>query len=182
VGTCNGFINLRYSSLADPAFPACDAGLPNQQCAPDFATGRCDCCVDTGQPVTVELQLGTGEIQFGSQMDLSILGFDPDCQPFVNPLCFPRPGGPRIAWVSDATITTDCPGTTWVTGLADGTPILSPDEIELTPVPAPLAIPENAATPPGFCKLSFQLQVIADAGDSIFQLVFYDVAVCNNGN
>jgi|SRR5215471_4823792 len=182
IGTCNGFINLEYTNLADPAFPACDAGLPNQLCAPDFATGQCDCCIDAGQTITVRLQLGTGDILFGTQMDIAKLGFDPDCQPFVDPVCNARPGGPRIAWVDDATITTNCPGTTWSTGLAPGTPITSPNEIGLVPTPAPLAIPENAATPPGFCQLSFDLQIVADPGDTIFQLALYTVAQCNNGN
>jgi hypothetical protein len=181
IGTCNGFINLDYTSLADPAFPACTSPFPDQHCTANQVTGQCECCIDADATITVSAQLGTGEILFGTEMDLIRLGFDPDCQPFVDPVCLARPGGPRVAWVSDSTITTDC-GVTWSTGLADNTPIGSPTTIPFTPNPAPLVIPENAATPPGFCQLTFQLHIIADPGDSIFQLIFYDVAACNNGN
>jgi len=189
VGTCNGFINLDYPSLADPTFasgctmdPAFPGGIPpGQHCTPNLVTQQCDCCLDAGQTITVSAQLGTGEIKFGDRMLLARLAFDPDCQPFIDPICLARPGGPRIEWVSDATITTTCPATTWATGIAPNTPIVSPGAIPLTPTPT-LIIPENAGTPPGFCELTFDLHIVADPGDTIFELVRYEVAACNNGN
>jgi len=49
-----------------------------------------------------------------------------------------------------------------------------------------LVIPENEPIPlppaPGFCQVTFQIKVIADPGDTVFQLARYDVAQCNNGN
>src|SRR5262249_15698611 len=176
-----GFINLEYTSLVDPAFPACISPDPTQHCTANQMTGQCECCLDAGSTVTVKTQLGAGDILFGTQMMVDATAFDPDCQPFVTPVCLARPGGPRIAWISDTTIKTTCLGVTISTGIADNTPIVSPGSIPFNFTPT-LIVPENSPTPPGFCELTFDLKVIANAGDSIFQLARYDVAACNNGN
>src|SRR5262249_61775102 len=119
IGTCNGFINLEYTSLVDPAFPACISPDPTQHCTANQMTGQCECCLDAGSTVTVKTQLGAGDILFGTQMMVDATAFDPDCQPFVTPVCLARPGGPRIAWISDTTIKTTCLGVTISTGIAD---------------------------------------------------------------
>src|SRR5262245_20381841 len=102
--TCNGLTTIDYVS------------------GPNFAV--------PGDVLRVQLSLGTGSINLGTQLTIQRLRFDLDCNSNF-PLSFPcTDEGAFVQYEGDATISTTCPGIVWTTGHAVS---IAPNQVVFTP-------------------------------------------------
>ena len=154
VSTCNGNLNISY--VAGPNF-----AIP-------------------GDVIRVQLELGTGSIQSGTQMSLNRVRFELDCTN-TGPGVPCTDDGLVVEYEGDGTITTTC-GVAWTTGHATSG---APNEVVFTPS-VPVVIP---ASSPGFCNLEFDVKVLTMSNDATpstveestgFTVASGD-ATCNNG-
>jgi hypothetical protein len=155
--TCNAFLSIDYPS------------------GPNFAL--------PGDIYRVALEIGTGSINGGTQMQINRVRFQLDCSS-AGTLGTPcTDDGALIEYEGDGTITTTCPGVTFSTGHGVSS---NPNEVVFTPN-SPILI---AANTPNFCKVEFNVKVlsIVDADTTpaeIEEVAGYSAptfdAVCNNG-
>jgi hypothetical protein len=155
--TCNAFLSIDYPS------------------GPDFAL--------PGNVYRVGLEIGTGSITGGTQMQINRVRFELDCSS-AGSLGIPcTDDGSLIEYEGDGTITTTCPGIVFTTGhgVSD-----SPNEVVFTPNTAILI----AANTPAFCRVEFDVKVLSitdpDASPTqIEEVAGYQAstldAQCNNG-
>jgi hypothetical protein len=151
--TCNGLIDITY-----PGAPA---------------------VAQVGDVIAVKVSLGAGSVLGGTEVMLTSLAFDLDCNP-LDPLTPPcTDDGPVVSYQGDASITTDCPGITWTSNSAGGT---SPNVVVFTATPT-LDVPANSPVLPGFCSITFNVQLVAlsPEGTVVPELVGYQSALCDNG-
>jgi hypothetical protein len=151
--TCNGLININY-----PGAPA---------------------VAQVGDVIAVQVRLGAGPVLGGTELQLTSIAMDLDCNP-LDPLTPPcTDDGPVVSYLGDASITTDCPATWTSNNPGGGT---SPNVVVFTATPT-LDVPANSPVLPGFCSITFNVQLVAlsPEGTVIPELVGYDVSMCDNG-
>lgn len=153
--TCNGLLDLTY-----PGPPA---------------------VAQVGDVIAVQVRLGAGPIQGGTELQLTSLAMDLDCNPLdpLTPtLCIDD--GAVVSYRGDASITTDCPGVTWTSNNPGGG--TSPNIVVFTATPT-LDIPAKSPVLPGFCSITFNVQLVAlsPEGSVIPEIVGYATAFCDNG-
>src|SRR5438477_11364624 len=129
--TCNGLLTIDYVA------------------GPNFAK--------PGDVVRVELTIGTGSIQNGSNstgtFTLNRLRFDLDCNSNFT-LGIPcTDEGAIVEYEGDPTITTTCAGVTWTSGHAVSS---SPNEVVFTPS-TPVMIPAGQSIPTALCALDLDV-------------------------
>src|SRR5262245_2496215 len=152
--TCNGLIDITY-----PGAPAVS---------------------QVGDVIDVKLSLGAGPIAGGTELQLTSIAMNLDCNP-LDPLTPPcTDDGPVVSYLGDADITTDCPGITWTLNNPGGG--TNPNLVVFTATPT-LDIPANSAVLPGFCSITFKVRLLAlsPEGTVIPELVGYQSALCDNG-
>src|SRR5262249_61819960 len=119
-------------------------------------------------------------IQGAPERQLTALAMNPDCNQLA-PLPAPCAGdGAGVSDQGDASITTDCPGVTWTSNNPGGG--TSPNIVVFKATPT-LDIPANSPVLPGFCSITFNVQLVAlsPEGSVIPELVGYASALCDNG-
>jgi hypothetical protein len=126
--TCNAFLSIDYPS------------------GPTFA--------QPGDIYRVGLEIGTGSINGGTQMQINRVRFQLDCNSgsALGTPC--TDDGALIEYQGDGTITTTCPSTVFSTGHPVST---NPNEVLFTPN-APILIPANT---PSFCRVEFDIKVLS---------------------
>jgi hypothetical protein len=152
--TCNGLLDITY-----PGAPAVS---------------------QVGDVIAVKVSLGAGSVLGGTELKLTSLAFDLDCNP-LDPLTPPcTDDGPVVSYLGDADITTDCSGITWTSNNPGGG--TSPNVVVFTATPT-LDVPANSPVLPGFCSITFSVQLVAlsPEGTVIPELVGYQSALCDNG-
>jgi hypothetical protein len=155
--TCNAFLSIDYPS------------------GPDFAL--------PGDLYRVGLDIGTGSINGGTQMQINRVRFGLDCSA-AGSLGIPcTDDGSLIEYEGDGSITTTCSGIVFTTGhgVSD-----NPNEVVFTPN-TPILI---AASTPNFCRVEFDVKVLSitdpdPTPTKIEEVAGYQAstfdAQCNNG-
>jgi len=144
--------------------------------------------------VRVQLTIGAGTIQGGTQLTLTQLRFDNACKPTgtlgscattdADPGA--GAGGPPVSYAGDSTIASTCAGVTWASNNSGGG--VSPNQVIFTPTPA-LVIPAGSTN---FCTLTFSTTVknfsgnadpntIIELAGTIQTSTSTGDATCNNG-
>src|SRR5262245_36928186 len=136
--TCNGLVNIDYTSMAGVNFL-----LP-------------------GDVVRVQVEVGTGTIQLGTHLTVNTLRFGLHCNSdFPLTVNCTEELPPNVEYEGDGTLTTTCPGITWTSGH----PVAAqPNQVVFVPTPA-LVMPANQAVPPGFCNIEFNVKVLGPSTD-----------------
>jgi hypothetical protein len=151
--TCNGLININY-----PGAPAVS---------------------HVGDVIDVQVRFGAGSVLGGTELQLTSFAFDLDCNP-LDPLTPPcTDDGAVVSYMGDTHIMTDCMNVTWKSDNPVGG--TSPNVVVFTATPT-LDIPANSPVKPGFCSITFEVQLVAlsPEGTVIPELVGYQSALCDN--